>query len=51
MDNPLLSSSFKLNYFELSIAEYQQNNVLNSSMKWRNLAHCQDLLIYTAMCH
>ena len=37
--------------FESPIAEYQQYNVLSSSRKKRNLTHCQDPVIYTAMCH
>jgi len=39
-----------LEYFESSIAEYQQYNVLNSSRK-RSLTHYQDPMIYTAVCH
>jgi len=37
--------------FESSIAEYQQYNVLNSSRKRKNLTHCQDSVIYTAVCY
>ena len=37
---------------ESAIAEYQQYNVLNSSSKKRrNLTHCQDPVIYTAVYH
>jgi len=33
------------------MVKYQQYNVIHSSRKWRNVTHCQDAVIYKALCH
>ena len=54
-NNVVMPNIWYLFYYHLvlesSMAEYQQYIVLNISRKGRNLTHCQDLMIYTAVCH